>query len=52
MEQIIGKDPKRRLSAAEFMSKYRGTILVGQLLSPSLVRTVPPTLNLNFSSLS
>ena len=46
MEQIIiSKDPKSRLSAAEFMSKYRGTILVGQLLSP-------PTLNLNLSSLS
>ena len=49
MEQIISKDPKSRLSAAEFMSKYRGTILVGQLLSPSLL---PPTLNLNLSSLS
>ena len=48
MEQMISKDPKSCLSAAEFMSNYRGTILVGQLLSPSLV---PPTLSVNLSSL-
>ena len=50
MEHMISKDPKTGLSAAELnMSKYRGTILVGQLLPPSLL---PPTLNLNLSSLS
>ncbi|KAK2556550.1 Phosphoinositide 3-kinase regulatory subunit 4 [Acropora cervicornis] len=39
VEQIISKDPKSRLSAAEFMSKYRGCLLITVSLLTSCIRS-------------
>ena len=47
MEQMISKDSKSRLSAAGFMSKYRGKLINNHCLKYNQVNKFSPLVNCN-----